>query len=227
MTSPVIEPSVKSTTDPTLPKEPTSQGNANARASWPLWMRQLPTFNDPKPKDPNYKLLDYERAKAALTATGANVSQSMLDELRHDFDVLEAEVMRLFRANDLQAKIFQNRYRLTQIGFIAFATAATALGSFQALALLAGSKTGVALIAFFEGGIALLVTFLATLSSPKQQLTEWLGYRQRAELLRREFYRYLMRLTPYEGLNQADREQLIAQRAASINKGDLTSEEDR
>ncbi|NOG51295.1 MAG: hypothetical protein HND48_19125 [Chloroflexi bacterium] len=44
--------------------------------------------------------------------------------------------------------------------------------------------------------------------------------RLKAEHLRREYFRYLMRLEPYDGIeDRFDRETLLAKRAADINRG--------
>jgi hypothetical protein len=75
-------------------------------------------------------------------------------------------------------------------------------------------------LGFTETFIALLTTFIVTVTSdePPQQL--WLQNRLRAEVLRREYFRYLMRLKPYDAIeDEFDRETLLAKRAADINRG--------
>jgi hypothetical protein len=65
----------------------------------------------------------------------------------------------------------------------------------------------------------LMTTYLASVSGREAPLPIWLENRRRAEHLRRDYFRYLMNLTPYDNLEGYDRRRLLSMRAANINRG--------
>jgi hypothetical protein len=67
--------------------------------------------------------------------------------------------------------------------------------------------------------VALLATFLATISGRESPLPIWLNNRRRAEQLRREYFRYLMNLPPYDSIEGYQRQMAASRRAADINRG--------
>jgi hypothetical protein len=64
-----------------------------------------------------------------------------------------------------------------------------------------------------------LVIFLATISGRSAPLPNWLNNRRRAEHLRREYFRFLMHLPPYDEPVVYKRQELLSERAADINRG--------
>jgi hypothetical protein len=139
-------------------------------------------------------------------------------------DFLDHELLRLFRERDHLAKLQQNRYRLYQIWFLVLAATAAMFGSFQALALSVNSRW-MLVWSFMETLVALLSVFLATISGREPPLPIWLSNRRRAEQLRREYFRYLMNLSPYDEIpNEQDRQLRLSENAANINRGDFPSE---
>jgi hypothetical protein len=198
---------------PKQPIAPVSQEKKDFRKGWPVWAKQLPRlkFNDP---NPNFQLIDRERLRNALS----DKDSEAVKRIESDLDFLERELLRLFRSRDHEAAMQQNRYRLIQLGYIALAALATLFGSLQAMVV--GPRPDLLpLFAFFETVVALLATFLATISNREPPLTLWLNNRRRAENLRREYYRYIMHLPPYDKLEGADRRILLSSRAADINRG--------
>jgi hypothetical protein len=212
-------PELSSTPPAPVQKQPISQGKkANWRARMPLWIQQLPKlrFNAP---DPSFQLIDPARLKEYLDHADPNTAA----HIRENMDILERDLLPFFRDHDYEASRRQNQYRLFQLGFILLATLATLIGSLQALSF-NGSPSSVPFWSFLETVIALLATFLATVAGREPPLPLWLTNRRRAESLRREYFRFLMDLPPYDKLESYHREQLLAHRAADINRGQFPNE---
>jgi hypothetical protein len=200
--------------------QPSTQEKAGYREGWPAWAKQFPKWTFNKPND-NYQLIDREQMRN-LFKTGKykddNEAKAALDKLEEDMDFLDKELLRLFRARDYNASKNQNNYRLYQIGFASLAALATIIGSFQALAV-NDAPDVLPYLAFAETVVALFTTYLATISGRATPLPAWLENRRHAEYLRREYYRYLMDLEPYDGLSGFERKQQLSIRAANINRG--------
>ena len=195
---------------------PVSQAPKQNVSPWiPAWWRQLPYFFRFNKFDDTFQLLNPQQLEGLLK----DVEPEVAGRIRRDIEVLEHEVLRLFRRLDYEAARQQNRYRRVQLEYAFLALVATILGSIMALTL--ESNPGFTpVLGFAETGIALLTAFILTITSdePPQQL--WLQNRLRAEHLRREYFRYLMRLSPYDTIaDDFDRESLLAKRAADINRG--------
>ncbi len=195
-----------------------SQTSRKLRERWPEWMQQLPYLRLPPPKE-GFSLID--RVEMRKILEGA--TPQALAAIEKDLDHLEKELMPFFAKRDAEASLQQNRYRTVQIGFILLSMVATVLGS--VLALTTGSAPWmVPYLAFAETVVALLATFLATLSGRESPMGLWLKNRQRAESLRREFFRFLMDLPPYSDLDGYRRRMLLSERAARINEGQYPDE---
>jgi hypothetical protein len=196
--------------------EPVSQAPEKRVRPWvPAWWRQLPAFGRFNPFDDKFQLIEPKQLQAML----AEADPAAAARMRHDLDVLEHEVLRLFRRLDYEAARQQNRFRRVQIQYAFLALVATILGSIMALTL-ESHPQWTPVLGFAETFVALFTAFIVTVTSdePPQQL--WLQNRLRAEHLRREYFRYLMRLKPYDAIaDQFDRETLLAKRAADINRG--------
>lgn len=201
-------------------EQPITQEKQDFRKNWPAWAKQFPkwTFNPPNEE---YQLID-KKALRAMFTTGKYASdkeaQAALARLESDMEFLDRELLRLFRARDYNASKNQNNYRKYQIGFAALAAVATIIGSFQALAV-NDAPDLLPYLAFFETMVALFTTYLATVSGRAIPLPAWLENRRHAEYLRREYYRYLMDLEPYDKLKGFERKQMLSIRAANINRG--------
>lgn len=194
-------------------KAPITQAKRDFRKNWPEWMRQLPQIRFPEPNE-NFQLIDSERLAAQVSQVDAEARKRLEDDLQY----LDRELLRLFRERDYQAKFQQNRYRTYQIAYMLLATAATLAGSLLAVSLRSAPNTA-PLWGFIETLIALLATFLAALSSRDAPLPKWIENRRIAEQLRREYYRYLMDLPPYDLLEGYNRRKTLSLRAAQINRG--------
>lgn len=219
---------------------PRSQQKGDPRRRWPAWAKQLPHFKLP-PADPNFSLVPKQEALNLLRPDPSKVTDSTsasahppfratdktIRAIESDLNLLEREVVKLFRERDLEAKLQQNRYRLYQISFIALSAVATAIGSLLALALTQQPPVWVPVLGFAETVVALLATFLAQISGRESPFMLWLENRRAAESLRREYFRYLVRLPPYdnESMPPYERRLLLAERAALINRG--SSPDDR
>ena len=195
---------------------PVSQAPHNNVGTWmPAWWRQLPRFFRFNKFDDSFQLLDPQQINAMLKDAEDDVAQ----RIRNDIEVLDHEVLRLFRRLDYEAAHQQNRYRRMQLEYGFLALVATILGSIMALTLESNPDL-TPWLGVGETAVALLTVFIVTITGdePPQQL--WLQNRLRAEHLRREYFRYLMRLTPYTTItDDFDRETLLAKRAADINRG--------
>lgn len=194
---------------------PITQSPSRQRSWLPAWWRQLPRFFGFNPFREDFQLLDQKQLAELL----ANCDPVAASRIQRDIEVLDHEVLRLFRRLDYEAARQQNRYRRVQLEFAFLALFATVLGSIMALTL-ESNPWLTPYLGLGETVIALLTAFIVALTSdePPQQL--WLQNRLRAEFLRREYFRYLMRLAPYDTISDDfDRETLLAKRAADINRG--------
>jgi hypothetical protein len=200
----------------TATHEPSTQGRVNFRKRLPVWVQELPQFGRFQPTEPDqtYCLLEKEKLEEVLT----DIPESIKQEIYEDIDFMDYELLRLFRQRDYNAKHNQNRYRRLQINFLILAVLATLVGSLQVITL-SGIPEIMPVFAFLETVIALLTAFLAAVGGrePPQEL--WLANRRRAEQLRREYFRFLTRMPPYDEVKGYQRRMLLSQRAADINRG--------
>jgi hypothetical protein len=150
--------------------------------------------------------------------------QATAKQIRDDIALMNHDLLRLFRQRDHEAKKQQNDYRLYQIGFLLLAAAAAVFGSLQALALSGNARVALAIFAFGETLVALTAVYLATISGREPPLPRWLDARRKAEQLRREYFRFLLNLAPYDKLPPIERKLRLSERAADINRGSYPSE---
>lgn len=195
--------------------QPTTQGKKPS-SYVPAWVRELPQWWRFKPEapDPKYQLLKPEIVNEILS----KYSPAVQSQIREDMVNLDQEILRYFRGLDHAAKFNQNRYRKFQLLYIIFATMATGFGAGQALSLYS-SPNWAPIWGGLEVAVAAFVTFLATIVSPENPLEGWMKNRKRAEQLRREYFRYLANLEPYDMLDPVARQLVLARRAADINRG--------
>jgi hypothetical protein len=179
-------------------------------------LKELPYFTRFPPLDPNFSLITERQLDEFFTRE--NIDPAIQAEIRADLNFMEHELLRLFRDRDHRSKLHQNRYRLYQIAYIWLAALAGTLGAAQALSI-DSNPTLVPFFAFLETVIAAFVAYLATVSGREPPLPQWLGNRRAAEQLRREFFRYLTHLPPYDRLSGYRRKLTLSQRAADINRG--------
>jgi hypothetical protein len=196
-------------------KAPISQErNPYRRANWPEWMRQMPRIHFPPPNE-SFQLIDPQKLTALLSTLDNATQQSVTNDL----SFLNSELIKRFQERDHEASLQQNRYRLYQIGFIVLATIATILGSLQSLAL-GNNPTLVPWLAFVETMVALAATYLATISAREPPFERWMANRQRAEGLRREYFRFLLCLPPYDTITEEYKRRLmLKERMSDIYRG--------
>ncbi len=197
-------------------RAPASQGGSFFRRHLPVWLREMPRYGPFRPAqpDPRFRLLDPDQLEQVLQGVPEVVRQ----EIYEDVDYLEYEVLRLFRERDHRAKMQQNRYRRQQINFLLLAILSTLVGSLQLIAL-SNQPEQMPVFAFIETFISLLTAFLAAVGGRVPPQEQWLLNRRRAEELRREYFRFLTRVPPYDEIGGYQRRMLLAQRAAEINRG--------
>jgi hypothetical protein len=216
-----VAPPPASQTKPEPRKLPISQGKPGIRdrlPEWMAWVKQLPSLHIQA--DPNFQLVNEGDLNYLLQKAKPEVAK----RVRDDVQFMEHDLLRLFRERDLEAKVQQNRYRLYQIAYILLAAVATIIGSLQALLLNSQPKLVLAL-GLCETAVALFSTFLVQLGSREPPLPLWLSNRRRAESLRREYFRYLINLPPYDTLEGYKRKLALSDRAASIYAGKFPAEE--
>ncbi len=196
-------------------KAPISQErNPYRRVGWPEWMRQMPRMRFP-PQNETFQLIDPQKLTAILSTLDSATQQSVMNDLTF----LNSELLKRFQERDHEASLQQNRYRLYQIGFIVLATIATIIGSLQSLAL-GNNPALVPWLAFVETMVALVATYLATISAREPPFERWMTNRQRAEGLRREYFRYLSCLPPYDIIiEEYKRRLMLKERLADIYRG--------
>lgn len=192
---------------------PISQEKSGFRANWPIWLSQMPRLNLSAPNE-DFQLIDQQQLDELLK----DQEPDAITRIKNDIQHMDYELLRLFRELDYQAKLQQNRYRLYQIAYMLLAFLATLAGAGLALSL-SGSPRLAPWFAFSETIVALMTTFLATTSGREPPLALWLNNRRRAEAMRREYFRYLMNLPPYDKVTGYKREMLLSRRAADINRG--------
>ncbi|MGQ9888465.1 MAG: DUF4231 domain-containing protein [Aggregatilineales bacterium] len=188
-----------------------------ARGGWrsfmPAFIQEMPYLRFPNAPNPQFRLIEQKHIDAIK-----ELYPEATERIEADIAFMDYELLRLFVERDYEAKSNQNRYRVYQLLFLALATVATLIGSFQALAL-NSSPEWLPIWAFLETVVALLATFLATVSGREPPLPRWLDNRRRAEQLRREYFRFLMNLPPYNSLTGYKRQVELSRRAADINRG--------
>jgi hypothetical protein len=218
-----VAPSPTNQTSTESRRLPISQGKRGFRdrlPDWMAWVKEFPSWRIKPEPDPNFQLINMEDLDKILQ----DVKPEVAKRVRGDIQFMDHELLDLFRELDLKAKINQNRYRLYQILFIGLAAAATIIGSIQALVLNSHPQAVLAL-GLSETVVALFTTLLAQLSSREPPLPLWRSNRRRAEGLRREYFRYLVNLSPYDTLEVDKRKLALADRAANIYAGTLPAEE--
>jgi hypothetical protein len=194
-------------------EEPISQERKGFRHNWPIWMQQLPILRGPKPVE-NFQLVDMARLEELLK----DADPAALQRIKDDIQYMDHELLRLFKQCDYQASLNQNSYRMFQLGYIVLAALAALIGSLQALSL----NTTSGLLPWFgfaEAAVALIAVYMSTLISREPPLPRWMDNRRKAETLRREYFRYLMNLAPYDQVDGPDRRRMLSRRAADINRG--------
>ena len=198
------------------PAAVTTQGRVDFRKRLPVWVQEMPQFGSFRPSepDPNYQLLSRADVQEAIKDLSPEAQKQIFD----DMDFMEYELLRLFRERDHTAKFNQNRYRRQQIFFLMLAVAATLIGSLQVVAL-NNSPEVMPLFAFLETLVALLTAFLAAVGGREPPQERWLNNRRRAEQMRREYFRYLTHMPPYDEVTGYQRRMLLSNRAADINRG--------
>jgi len=199
---------------PAVEQPKTQQVNPNRRNKWPMWAQQLPSSGFPKEPNPNFRLIDINDLRESLKNKDAEAVRRIEDDINY----LEHEMLRLFRERDHRASSYQNRYRGFQIIFLVLSAFATLTGSLQAL-FLDSQPNLVPWFAFLTTIIALFTAYFSTLSGRESSLQLFLTNRQRAEALRREYFRYLMLMPPYDIEDEIQRKLIMSQRAANINRG--------
>jgi len=120
--------------------------------------------------------------------------------LRHDFDVLDGELVPEFYRLDDKARRMQNTFRLGQVFVIVGGAAATSLGAVQAA--LGG---GVLAIGVAEALVAGTLTFAAAYLRGSRVQREYFTARLQAERLRREYFLFLGRIEPYDLADDKER----------------------
>lgn len=195
-------------------KAPDTQSSSRFAQFLPDWYQEFPHFLRFPPPKKDYQFIKEDELNTLLAGFSDESRKRLIDDLKF----LDYELMRLFRERDREAAYNQNRYRAYQIWYILLATLAGAIGGMQAL-FLGKDNTWVSIFAFLETIVALIATYLATISSREPPLPIWLDNRRRAENMRREFYRYLLNLAPYDQLEGTQRKRELSRRAADINRG--------
>jgi hypothetical protein len=189
---------------------PVSQ-EKHRRTNWPAFAQDFPRWRIIP--DSAFQLIPSQKLEEKLKTVDAQVAGMIREDIRH----LDKELLGLFRERDTEAKVQQNQYRRFQITYIILALTATVIGSLQGLA--SQDDSWLTWFAFAETVAALLATFVAALAGNNPPLPRWISNRRQAEAMRQEYFRYLMHASPYDGEDAAQREMLIAQRAAEINRG--------
>ncbi|MBK8022780.1 MAG: DUF4231 domain-containing protein [Chloroflexi bacterium] len=239
MSTPVVPPTSDDSTPPasgppsppptrsetrTPPGEPLTQSQDKQQDRRPDWLKEMPNLSGLPRAEKDFQLIDEKDLRETL----AEFDEATIQKVLSDIQFMEYELVRLFRMTDRKAAENQNRYLVYQLGFISLAAVAAGVGALQALSV-GRSDAAVAAFALIETIVALIATYLATISGREAPLPIWLENRRRAEHLRREFFRYMLHLAPYDmydrdNLPEYLRERELARRAAEINRGSYPDE---
>lgn len=179
----------------------------------PVWVTQMPFKNIPKEPDQSFQLINDKMLETIKEEY--DLDDESINNIKADRAFMENELMRYFRELDVDAKVKQNEYRKYQIRILMLASAATLVGSLQAISVNAAPY-----LRFFgmvEALIALFTVFVIQTRGTDATLPGWLSARKKAEQLRREYFRYMMRLPPYDqDLKVYDLKLRLSSRAAEI-----------
>jgi hypothetical protein len=183
------------------------------RSALPEWMHQLPWLRFPPPIH-NFQLIDPAELDMILKTARPEDAK----RVREDIEFLDKEVLRLFRDRDYDAKFHLNRYRLYQLFYAGVGIVLVMLALLIMVSINQNSPL-VTVLSFIGTLLALTMTYLATVSGREAPVPLYLENRRKAELLRREYFRYLMNLSPYDGVEGYERRRLVSVRAANVNRG--------
>jgi len=207
--------------DEAVEQEPVQQYAEEENEGWfasfkkylPIWVKQLPEPNIPKKPDPSFQLVSDKMLDNIQRVH--QLDETSIQRIKADRQFMESELMRYFRELDTEAKVKQNNYRLYQIRILMLATAATLVGSLQAVSL--NNETTLRLFGLLEGIIALFAVFVIQTRGTDATLPGWLNARKKAEQLRREYFRFMLRLPPYDKSDRDyDLKLRLSSRAAEI-----------
>ncbi|MBE2269122.1 MAG: DUF4231 domain-containing protein [Anaerolinea sp.] len=194
---------------------PAAPTNSQYKGKRPALLKEMPYWWKVPQPDTEFKLITHEDIDNLVNTKG--IDPEVAKTIKQDLDFLEKELMRLFRERDYLAKLHQNRYRLYQILYILLAALAGAFGGWQALSIERNPGV-VPFLATAETVVALIVAFLATVGGREPAMPLYLNNRRAAEELRREFFRYITHLPPYDDDNVVRRKLSLSQRAADISR---------
>ena len=204
-------------TPPPTPSDPTSKSRRRFR------LRNITMFKD-LPYIWKYAPPSYPLIQEPLDELLKGVDKSLADQVREDMQMLQPRLFKYFTELDRDALIAQNQYRRTQVGYIILAALATLLGALQGLAYSGDSNDLLAIFAFSETVVALLAVLLAQVGHSREALDTWITKRRSAEGLRREFFRFLMYLDPYDYKDEVERYELLNQRVSDLYGGQLADD---
>lgn len=187
-----------------------------SRSRLPVWMREMPRLRVSKEPVSAFQLID--RGQLRQLVTEKNLDKEAVTRIESDLEFLEYELLRLFSDRDHKANLQQNRHRLYTVQYITLGVLAVCVGALIAVAV-ATNPPLVPYLAVFSTLLALVMTFLGTISGREPPVEQWYVNRRRAEMLRREYFRFLMRLPPYQDGDDFQIKRTLSQRAADINRG--------
>ena len=195
MSSPPPEP-----TD-TVDYEPVQQHGTQRKVRFPflkrlqpVWFTQMPFKNIPNKPDESFQLINDDMIQEMKDVY--QLDAQSIAQIKADRAFMETELMRYFRELDVEAKVKQNEYRKHQIRILILASAATLTGAMQAISI--NNEPYLRFFGFLEAVIALFTVFVIQIRSSDATLPGWLGARKKAEQLRREYFRFMLRLPPYD-----------------------------
>ncbi|MBL8132186.1 MAG: DUF4231 domain-containing protein [Anaerolineae bacterium] len=205
--------------------EPISQGShppAKLTDTGWIWWKQRPRRDFPAEPDPTFTLVG-DALIQELTAK-FSLDAEAIARIKTDIAHLEAELLRYFRETDHNAKKFQNGFRLYNWRLLMLATAATLVGSLQAISL-SISPAMLLVLGALETIIALYTVYVVNARGRDASVEDWLKNRRMSEQLRREFFRYLMMLPPYnQDEKDFERKRKLSHRAAMIYADQIPDE---
>lgn len=190
------------------------------------WLQQHYPLSDSSKPDDDYQFYvpDDEKYLEKYNELRSRWDDETFDKAQHKLDAdlkdLRDELMPLFQELDLRATVAQNRYKFFQISFLVLAAATTAVGSLQLLVVDDPGNSLISVFGLTETFLSLVTIFLVNIQGNDSPFTKWLTARQRAEQLRREYFRYVTDSIPYSKIPSIPvRRRLMAMRATAINEG--------
>ncbi len=183
------------------------QGEISQQTALYHLLRLLPRFTPP-PKNPNFALVTPPYLDTVLSGLHDDAARL----LRAEVAIADQVLLRPFSDSDYDAVRIHIRYRLIQLSSAALIIVMIALCGVGLWLAFSARSTPLTLALVGVVGLCLLVIYISG-GGRANLYNRYMNQRRSAEWLRREYFRFLARLAPYNG-TEGDRHRRVNERAA-------------